>query len=91
MGKDLLNENKYFLTHDLGLASALFTAGFNIEGLEKIDRVKVVFVFNKSQELNSHIENYWNGNLSVDALQLYTNIRVLKNRIFSNMGERYVA
>lgn len=75
--------NQYFSTYDLGLASALVATGFLLDHLDKTYPQKVKFVFTRTQQQDEVIQAYWAGNLQVSALTYFNNIKVLKNRIYS--------
>lgn len=75
--------NKYFSTHDLGLAAALLTAGFPVDHLDKHDPTKVEFVFSRIEGMDEIIQLYWNNNLKLSLLAFFNNIKILKNRIYS--------
>lgn len=67
---------------DLGLASAIFSSGIAIVDLDKSNPRKVKFIFQNSKALETISNDYWNGVLSVNALEFFQNIRVLKNRLY---------
>lgn len=81
-----MNDTTNYSTPDMGLAAALMTAGFKIEGLEKIGDKKFEFIFGVSREdadIKDAIASYWNKNLLVSAYDYFNNTKMLKSRIYS--------
>jgi hypothetical protein len=72
-----------FTTTDLGLASSLLTIGFPIVSLDKSDPERCKFIFTKCSKLEKHADNYWYGNLKLNAKDLFNNQRSIKSRIYS--------
>jgi len=83
MNSDSLYTQQYFGTFDLGLSSALVTAGFLLDHLDKTHPEKVKFIFIREENQDEIIQSYWNGSLKISALAYFNNIKVLKNRIYS--------
>lgn len=75
--------NKYFATHDLGLAAALITASYPIDHLDKTDPSRINFVFRREEGMDEIIQLYWNNSLKLSLLAFFNNIKILKNRIHS--------
>jgi hypothetical protein len=73
--------NKEYLTKDLGEAAALVAEGVKLHRLEK-DSSFCWFVFekNNSEETSN---KYWSGNLLVDAKKYNDSLRTLKDRLFA--------
>lgn len=70
-------------TYDLGCSAALLTAGFELLSLNKDNPHKSLFVFKKVEEIAEAVEGYWSGKLVVSARSYFDNIKMLKNRIYS--------
>ncbi|MCA9389808.1 hypothetical protein KC571_00200 [candidate division WWE3 bacterium] len=83
-----MNQNDYyknnFSTYDLGLASALVTAGYTVNHLDRSDSKKVQFIFNHEEQLDDVIQAYWAHKLKLSPLAYFNNVKMLKNRIYSN-------
>ena len=75
--------NKYFETSDLGLAAALVTASYPIDHLDKHDTSKVRFVFSRDDCMDDVIQLYWANELKLSLLAYFNNLKMLKNRIYS--------
>lgn len=76
-------KTEHYLTNDLGLAAALVSCGHILEELDRSDRKKVQFIFCQSKELNSDANDYWSDRLSVSGRAFFNNLKMLKNRIYS--------
>jgi hypothetical protein len=89
MTKKLQNNNcseKYnnrFQTFDLGSAASLITAGFELIELDKTNPRKVQFIFRRTIDIEKVVDNYWDDKLNVSARAFFDNIKMLKNRIYS--------
>ncbi|MBN1325873.1 hypothetical protein JW977_02750 [Candidatus Falkowbacteria bacterium] len=78
-----LQPSEIFLTFDLGLASVLVSLDYELVGLDKTNSKKVQFIFKRAESIDLAINNYWQDNLKVNARTLFDNIKMLKNRIYS--------
>ncbi len=74
----------YFFTHDLGCATALLTAGFQLARVNKENPGRAAFVFKKAEGLEEAANNYFLCNLNVDARRYWDNARTLKNLLHTN-------
>lgn len=77
-------KEKQFSTYDLGLASSLISLGYQLTDLEKSNPKKVLFIFQKEDDIDEAIEDYWSDNLQVNARSHFDNIKMLKNRIYGS-------
>lgn len=73
-----------FSTYDLFLSSVLLSLNFELEAIDKGDSRKVEFCFRRSSEMDTAIQAYWAKQLSVEPQALFANLKMLKNRIYSN-------
>ena len=81
--KDFEDPNLYWVTFDLGCASAVVGAGYKLLSLCKDNPRKVQFIFNRSEGLLKVVDNYWADRLIVKARTYFDTIKMLKNRIYS--------
>lgn len=72
-----------YQTYDLGCAAALISAGFELESLDKANPRKVLFIFRGKVEIKTVVDDYWADKLEVTARGYFDNVKMLKNRIFS--------
>ena len=73
----------FFSTFDLGLATVL-SLSFPIESLNKSNSKKVEFVFKRQPGLDELVQRYWAKDLSVEPQLLFSNLKHLKNRLYSS-------
>lgn len=73
---------KHFETADLSLATTL-SLYFPIESTKPVDNKKVLFIFQKSQELDDLIGTYWRGELRIEPQKFFSQLKVIKTRIYS--------
>ena len=84
MTKTIKLLKEIFQTFDLGLAGALISIGYQLLDLNKSNPRKVQFIFPESNEIYKAVEDYWSGNLQVDARTYFDSIRMLKNHLYSD-------
>ncbi len=80
---DIVN---YFYSHDIGLCGFLLCKNFELAGLDKAVRNKVLFIIkrNETMDIDKEIKKYWNFKSSVDAQSYFNQIKRLKNQIYSS-------
>jgi hypothetical protein len=74
---------KYFSTFDLGCSAALISLGFELYSLNKENPHKVQFIFYRENDIENVVKDYWSDRLEVKARTFFNNIKMLKNRIYS--------
>lgn len=74
----------HFTTHDIFLSSTLATLGFKIEALDKENKQRVEFCFQREKSLDEAIQGYWARELRVEPQAFAANLKSLKNRIYSD-------
>ena len=75
-----LNENTFFKTADLALATAI-SLSFPLEAIEHGDR-KAQFIFRQAAGLDELIASYWRRELKVEPQAYYDAMRVIKGRLY---------
>lgn len=78
------NQNKLFTTYDLNLSAVLVAHGFVLEKVKKNDRGKSQFIFEETQSLKKLVDKYWKGKIKMNPQDLFTSLKVIKNRLYSN-------
>ncbi len=85
---EYLDVEDHFTTYDLGLSASLVCFGFEIVAIDKTNPRKAQFVFRKYHDAMGSIEtcvdSYWNGKMTVEARQLVDSMKMLKNRLHSS-------
>lgn len=75
---------KYFTTYDIFLASTLESMGFKIVALDKKNPKKVEFCFQHAKGLDEAAHAYWLHELRLDPQIVTSNLKSLKNRLYSD-------
>lgn len=83
MTRQKLNTSDHYFTYDLGCSSALICADFELVSLDKTNPRKVQFIFKREDGIEKVVDNYWADRLEVKARTYFDNIKMLKNRIYS--------
>jgi hypothetical protein len=78
------DENKNYITSDLGQAAAIISAGFELKDVDKTNRLKVVYIFDFCLGIIETSEKYWADNLLISARRYFENLKMLKSRIYGN-------
>jgi len=81
--RDNKGDRDRLYTFDLGAAALLATAGFELIGLDRTNPRKVQFIFNRADGIEKVVDGYWTGKTKVGARSFFDNIKMLKNRIYS--------
>jgi hypothetical protein len=82
-----MNENAFFETSDLALASALCCVGASLDGLDKTNPRRAVFIFRREKGLDDLIAAYWGRTLKVDAMGYFLAQKQLKARLYEPFVE----
>ena len=83
-GEETTSIDEVFATTDLGIAAALLTAEFELLNLDKSDPRKVKFVFSRADGISKVADDFWSNRLEQRVRSFWDNIKVLKNRLYSN-------
>lgn len=75
---------KYFTTYDIFLSSVLVSLGFKIEALDRTNKKRIEFCFQRGKGLDKAIKSYWANELRIEPQFFSANLKNLKNRIYSN-------
>lgn len=73
-------------TADLTLAATLLAMGFDVLGIDMSNPKRQLFHFQKTLEIDSVIENYWNKKIVLSPIDVANSRRELITRIKSNEG-----
>jgi hypothetical protein len=68
---------------DLALVACLVNRGFKIVSLDRTLPNKIQFQFEQTPELEQTVEDFWADRLMVSPRIFFDNIRLIKNRIYS--------
>ena len=79
----MANENKFYKTSDLPLATFI-SLYYSIQSIEKsLDSPKRYFLFEQNDELNNLIVLFWSGKAVVDPQKYFNALRLVKARLYS--------
>jgi len=76
-----LKLNDYYATSDLALAAAL-SLHYPIEALDRQNPHKAQFLFKRDENLNQFIESYWKGELKVNPVAYFNQLKTIKTRLY---------
>lgn len=71
-----------YSTRDIYLASSLITYGFKQYSLEKQGKDFYFLFYDHPEEIIKVADCFWQDKLTLPALALYNNFKMLKNRIY---------
>lgn len=77
------NYQDFMTTYDLGCSSALVSSGFELVSLDKANPKKVQFIFRRELGIENVADDYFADRLEVKARTFFDNVKMLKNRIYS--------
>jgi CRISPR/Cas system-associated endonuclease/helicase Cas3 len=78
----MLINNEYFHSSDLALVTAL-SLSFKILETEKESSSRLTFLFENSDELSDFIERYWRGEVLINPIEYFNQLKVIKTLIYS--------
>lgn len=82
MIRQRLNIDDYYSTSDLALASAL-ALYYPLEAIDKTQNpYKAIFLFKKDGQLDQLIEAYWRGEMKVNPLLYFNQLKLIKSRLY---------
>lgn len=74
----------FFTTQDLAVASVLVTLSFKLHHLERKGH-KAVFFFPASDKIKPLVQSYWRQELTLDPHRLFECWKYLKNQIYNGL------
>ena len=77
------NYQNFLTTYDLGCSSALVSSGFELVSLDKANPKKVQFIFRREIGIEKVVDDYFADKLEIKARTFFDNVKMLKNRIYS--------
>jgi len=82
MNQKIQTEN-YFFTGDLALATAI-SLYYPLEVIDRTNPARAEFLFKREQGLDNIIENFWRKELQVDALTYFSQLKLIKARLYES-------
>jgi hypothetical protein len=80
--KKYLNENDYFSTSDLSLATVIYYFGGKIEVVDRSNPGRAVFIFLRSDDLDRLIQDFWSKSLLIEPQTYFSGLKELKTRLY---------
>ena len=72
-----------FTTYDLGVSTALLCADFELLSVDKENPRKALFIFKKTNSIESVANQYFSDRLEVKARSFFDHLKALKNKLYS--------
>jgi len=72
-----------FSSYDMGLCAGLVSIGYSLLRIDKSRGAKALFLFENSEEIIEAAQQYWRGELQVDALSYFNALKNVKNQLYS--------
>jgi hypothetical protein len=80
-----ITTNDLFETSDLNLACVLLSLGYSLDCIDKTSSSsKAKFRFLRREGLDEAIQAFWARDLKLEPLSILTNLKILKNRLYSD-------
>jgi hypothetical protein len=81
---EYLDPSQTYTSFDIGLIACLLSRGFELLAIDKTNRRKARFVIRRDEGIDMAVRAYWDGKLSVDGRTMFDNLKMLKNRLYSD-------
>lgn len=78
------SDTDVFTTYDLGLAGALLTVGYKLQGLDRTNNRRALFMFVHKQGIDVSANRFFTDDLRVNARSYFDNLKALKNNLYSD-------
>jgi hypothetical protein len=72
-----------FSSYDIGMCAGLVSVGYSLLQIDKSKGAKALFLFENSDEIIESAQQYWRGELQVDALAYFNALKNIKNQLYS--------
>lgn len=80
------NDCGHYFTSDLGTATFLFTIGYDLVRTSLSAPNRLIFYFNRTDDVDAHVELYLNGKAQAPARRLFENYRQMRALAFEKTG-----
>jgi len=81
---EYIDPSQSYTSFDIGLVASLISKGFELLAVDKTNRKKARFVIRRTNKIDSVVKDYWDGQLHLDARTFFDNLKMLKNRLYSD-------
>jgi hypothetical protein len=76
-----IHETDFYRTSDLACAAAV-SLFVQLDSIDKTDRRRAFFIFERNSELDGLLEAFWKGTLQVEPRAYFDQIKSLKTRLY---------
>ena len=77
-----MNDYKnYYATSNLDLATVI-SLSYPLESIDKTNPYKAIFLFARDENLDQLIETYWRGELRINPITYFNQLKILKARLY---------
>ncbi|MBU6427098.1 hypothetical protein KGQ27_02550 [Patescibacteria group bacterium] len=76
-----IHETDFYRTSDLACAAAI-SLFVRLDNIDKTDRRRAFFIFERNSELDGLLESFWKGTLTVEPRAYFDQIKALKTRLY---------
>ena len=73
-----------FSTYDLGACAGLVSVGYPLLQIDRSKGPKALFLFENSDDVVESAQQYWRGELQVNALAYFNALKNIKNQLYSH-------
>ncbi|KKT42643.1 MAG: hypothetical protein UW88_C0011G0053 [Candidatus Collierbacteria bacterium GW2011_GWD2_45_10] len=73
----------YFSSSDLALVTTL-SLYYPIDSLDRSCLPKIQFFFKRDSGLDKFVESYWKGELQVNPITFFNQLKIIKTRIYEH-------
>ncbi len=81
MSMKTIHEIDFYRTSDLACAAAV-SLFVHLDSIDKTDRRRAFFIFERNGELDGLLEAFWKGTLQVEPRAYFDQIKALKTRLY---------
>jgi len=81
-----MNENDYYKTTDITLATTLYCYGLKLEAIDRTNFTRATFIFKRNSELDGLIQAFWSHSLKVDPLLFFNELKQIKTRLYQEIN-----
>ena len=77
-----MNENDYYKTTDIALATTLYCYGLKLDAIDKTNPSRATFIFERDSGLDDLVQAFWAHTLKVDPLLYFNELKQIKTRLY---------
>jgi len=78
----IISKSKFYRTHDLA-AIVTITLFMPFDSIDRQNPRRIEFLFRRGEELEEILEKYWRGEIRVEPKQFFSQLKIIKSRLYS--------